>query len=56
MMLDWFYRLIRFRQRRTIVLRLKSSFISTESGRLTKHEPAGDARSRTLTAGSNRIG
>jgi hypothetical protein len=26
MMLDWFYRLIHFRQRRTIVLRLKSSF------------------------------
>jgi hypothetical protein len=34
MMLDWFYRLIHFRQRRMVVLRLRSSFISTEGGRL----------------------
>jgi hypothetical protein len=53
-MLDWVFRLIRFRQRRIIVLRLRSSFTYAESGRLMKHEPAGDARSTIFTAGSNR--
>jgi hypothetical protein len=54
MILNWLYRLIHFRQRRMVVLRLRSSFISTEGGRLMKHEAAGDARSGILTAGANR--
>ncbi len=33
MMLDWLYRLIHFRQRRMVVLRLTSSFIVSEAGR-----------------------
>jgi hypothetical protein len=54
MMLTWLYRLIHFRQRRMVVLRLRSSFISTEGGRLMKHEAGTDAQSRSLTAGANR--
>ena len=54
MMLNWLYRLIHFRQRRMVVLRLRSSFISTEGGRLMKHEADSDARSSILTVGSNR--
>jgi len=54
MMLDWLYRLIHFRQRRIVVLRLRSSFISTEGGRLMKHEADSDSRSSILTARANR--
>ncbi len=38
MMLDWFYRLIHFRQRRMVVLRLTQQLPSTEGGRLVKRE------------------
>jgi hypothetical protein len=54
MMLNWLYRLIHFRQRRMVVLRLRSSFISTEGGRLMKREADSDARASSLTAGANR--
>jgi hypothetical protein len=54
MMLDWLYRLIHFRRRRMVVLRLRSSFVSTEGGRLMKHEADSDARSSLLTAGADR--
>jgi hypothetical protein len=54
MMLDWLYRLIHFRQRRMVVLRLKSSFIFTEAGQLVKHQAGGDGRSSILTAGADR--
>jgi hypothetical protein len=54
MMLDWLYRLIHFRQRRMVVLRLRSSFISTEGGRLMKHEAGSDRRSGIRTAGADR--
>jgi hypothetical protein len=48
MMLDWFYRLIHFRQRRMVVLRLTSSFVFTEAGRLVKYEAG------SVTAGVKR--
>jgi hypothetical protein len=54
MMLDWLYRLIHFRQRRIVVLRLRSSFSSAESGRLIKHKPGSDVWSSVLTSGANR--
>jgi len=54
MMFDWLYRLIHFRQRRMLVLRLTSSFIFTEAGRLVKHEAGSDGRWSILTAGANR--
>jgi hypothetical protein len=54
MMLDWLYRLIHFRQRRMVVLRLRSSFISTGGVRLMKHEADGDARSSLLAVRVNR--
>jgi hypothetical protein len=54
MILDWLYRLIHFRQRRTVVLRLTSSFTFSEAGRLIKHEPDRAPRSSSLTAGANR--
>jgi hypothetical protein len=54
MMLDWLYRLIHFRQRRMVVLRLTSSFIFSEAGRLAKHEAGSDGRSSILTAGADR--
>jgi hypothetical protein len=52
MILDWLYRVIHFRQRRMVVLRLRSSFISTEGGRLMKHEAPG--RFSILTVRANR--
>ena len=53
-MLNWLYRLIHFRRRRMVVLRVRSSFICTEGGRLMKHEADNDARSSSLTAGADR--
>jgi|HubBroStandDraft_5_1064220.scaffolds.fasta_scaffold268976_1 hypothetical protein len=54
MLLDWFYRLIHFRQRRMVVLRLTSSFISSEGGRLMKYEAPSDGRFSILTVRANR--
>jgi hypothetical protein len=54
MMLDWLYRLIHFQQRRMVVLRLRSSFVFTEAGRLVKHEADSDARSGIATAGADQ--
>jgi len=54
MILDWLYRVIHFRQRRMVVLRLRSSFISTEGSRLMKHETPGDGRFSILTVRTNR--
>jgi hypothetical protein len=53
-MLNWLYRLIHFRQRRMVLLRLRNSFVSTEDGRLMKHEADSDGRCSSLTAGANR--
>ena len=54
MILDWLYRVIHFRQRRMVALRLRSRFISTEGGGLIKHEANSDARYSIFTVGSNR--
>jgi len=51
MMLDRLYRLIHFRQRRIVLLRL-NSLIFSEAGRLIKHQPDADGRSSILTVGA----
>jgi hypothetical protein len=54
MMLNWLYRLIHFRHRRMVVLRLTSSFNVSEAGRLIKRDPDRGGRSSSLTVGANR--
>ncbi len=51
MILDWLYRIIHFRQRRMVVLRLTSSFIFTEAGRLIKHQAGRDGQFSIVALG-----
>jgi hypothetical protein len=51
MMLDWLYRLIHFRQRRMVVLRLRRSFIVSEASRLIKHQAGSDGRFSIVALG-----
>jgi hypothetical protein len=51
MMLDWLYRLIHFRQRRMVVLRLRRSFIASEAGRLIRHQARSDGRFSIVALG-----